>query len=164
MAIGTNDAIFKFGTQTNVAVAACGTVANGAFSAAADVNDWDNSDDAPLASFVLVINDFATGTPAAGDTIDLYCKPLDIVGASDHHQGPNSNVKTIYLGSFLIDAVDPAGTDDFYMLGPVGLPVVETSQTFEFYIFNNTSNSAVLGATTGDWDLYVTPITYGPGA
>ena len=164
MAISTDAVIEFFGTQTNVAVAAAGTVANGAFSAAADVDDWTNSDDAPMAMFVLSIGDFATGTPAAGDVIGLYCKPLNIDGSTGDHQGPNTNCLSIHLGDFLIDAVDPADTADFYVLGPVKLPNVKTSQEYEFYIYNQTSNSAVIGSTTGEWDLYVTPVTYGPHA
>lgn len=160
MAIGTDDAIFKYGTQTQVTVASPGSVANGAFSVAGDVNDWTNSDDAPLAGFVLVLQDLS-GAATAGDTIDLYCKPLNIVNTTGDHQGPNTNCTSIYLGSFLIDAVDPAATDDNYVLGPVGLPNIRSSQEYEFYIFNNLTTVSIDAA---DWELWITPITYGPHA
>jgi hypothetical protein len=160
MAIGTDAAIHFFGTQTEVTVASPGAVANAAFSAASDVSDWTNSDDAPMAAFVLVLRDLS-GAATAGDTIDLYCKPLNIVNTTGDHQGPNANCKTIYLGSFVIDAVDPAATDDNYLLGPVGLPNTKTSQEYEFYIYNNLTT---VGIDAADWELWVTPVTYGPHA
>ena len=158
MAIGTDDLIDKFGTQDQVTVASPGSVANGAFSAASDVNDWTNDDDAPMAMFVLVLQDLS-GAATAGDTIDLYCKPLDVVNTTGDHQGPNTNLKTIYLGSFQVDAVDPAGTDDNYVLGPVRLPNTTTSQAYEFYIYNNMTTVSIDAA---DWELWITPMSMGP--
>lgn len=160
MAIGTNDAIHKFGTQDQVTVASPGSVANAAFSAAGDVNDWTNDDDAPLAIFVLVLQDLS-GAATAGDTIDLYCKPLNVVNTTGDHQGPNTNCRSIFLGSFIIDAVDPAATDDNYVLGPVALPNTKTSQEYEFYIYNNLTTVSIDAA---DWELWITPVTYGPHA
>jgi hypothetical protein len=160
MAIGTDDAIHKFGTQDQVTVASPGSVANGAFSAAGDVTDWTNDDDAPMAIFVLVLQDLS-GAATAGDTIDLYCKPLNVVNTTGDHQGPGTNIESIYLGSFLVDAVDPAATDDNYVLGPVGLPNTKSSQEYEFYIYNNLTTVSIDAA---DWELWVTPVTYGPHA
>lgn len=158
MAIGTGDAKHKFGTQDQVTVASPGAVSNGAFSAAADVNDWTNDDDAPLAMFVLVLQDLSAAA-TAGDTIDLYCKPLNVVNTTGDHQGPNANCKSIYLGSFVIDAVDPAASDDNYVLGPVALPNTKTSQEYEFYIFNNLTTVSIVSAA---WELWVTPVSIGP--
>jgi hypothetical protein len=160
MAIGTGDAIHKFGTQDQVTVASPGSVANGAFSAAGDVNDWTNDDDAPMAIFVLVLQDLS-GAATAGDTIDLYCKPLNVVNTTGDHQGPNANTLSIHLGSFLIDAVDPAATDHNYVLGPVGLPNTKTSQEYEFYIYNNLTTVSIDAA---DWELWITPVSYGEHA
>ena len=160
MAIGADSAIAFFGTQDEVTVASPGAVSNGAFSAASDVNDWTNDDDAPLAMFVLVLQDLS-GAATAGDTIDLYCKPLNVVNTTGDHQGPNANCLSIYLGSFLIDAVDPAATDDNYVLGPVALPNTKTSQEYEFYIYNNLTT---VGIDAADWELWITPMTYGPHA
>lgn len=159
MAIGTDDGIHKFGTQDQVTVASPAAVADGAFSAASDVNDWTNDDDAPMASFVLVLQDLSAA-PAAGLTVDLFCKPLNMVNTTGDHQGPNANTETIFLGSFLIDAVDPAATDDNYVLGPVELPNVKASQEYEFYIKNNLGVSI----DAADWELWVTPIAIGPAA
>ena len=160
MAIGSDSAIHFFGTQDEVTVASPGAVANGAFSAAADVSDWTNDDDSPLAMFVLVLQDLA-GAATAGDTIDLYCKPLNVVNTTGDHQGPNANLPSIYMGSFAVDAVDPAGTDDNYVLGPVALPNTKTSQEYEFYIYNNLTTH---GIDAADWELWVTPMTIGPHA
>ena len=160
MAIGTGDAIVKFGTQDQVTVASPGAVSNGAFSAASDVNDWTNDDDAPLAMFVLVLQDLS-GAATAGDTIDLYCKPLNVVNTTGDHLGPSTTLKSIYLGSFLVDSGDPAATDENYVLGPVALPNSYTSQVYEFYIFNNLTT---VGIDAADWELWITPISYGPHA
>ena len=158
MAIGTDDLIHKFGTQDEVTVASPGAVSDGAFSAAGDVSDWTNDDDAPLAAFVLILQDLSAA-PSATNTVDLFCKPLNVQGTDDH-QGPNANVETIWLGSFVIDQVDPAATDDAYVLGPVPLPNVATSQVYEFYIKNNLGVSI----DAADWELWVTPVTLGPHA
>jgi len=160
MAIGTDDAIHKFGTQDELTAPSVGSVANGAFSAASDVVDWTNDDDAPLAVFVLVLKDLSAAA-TAGDMIDLYCKPLNIVNTTGDHQGPNANTPSIYLGSFVIDAVDPAATADNYLLGPVALPNSKTSQEYDFYIFNNTASISI---DTADWELWITPVSYGPHA
>lgn len=160
MAIGADSTIDFFGTQDQVTVASPGSVANGAFSAASDVNDWTNDDDAPFAMFVLVLQDLS-GAATAGDTIGLYCKPLNVVNTTGDHQGPNTNVETIYLGSFVVDAVDPAATDDNYVLGPVRLPNTKSSQEYEFYIKNNLTTVSIDAA---DWELWITPMTYGPHA
>ena len=156
-AISTDAIINFFGTMDEVTVASPGSVANGAFSAAGDVSDWTNDDDAPMAMFVLVLQDLS-GAATAGDTIELYAKPLNIDGTNDH-QGPNANVKTIFLGVFVIDAVDPAATDDVYLLGPVALPNMKTSQEYEFYIYNNLTTVSIDAA---DWELWVIPTTVGP--
>lgn len=156
MAIGTNDLIYKYGTQDTVS-SSMATVSDGSFSAAMT---WTNDDDAPMASFVLAIDDLSAA-PAAGKTIGLYCKPMNIQSTNDH-QGPNANTPTLYLGSFLIDAVDPEATRDVYGLGPIDLPTFYTSQVLDFYIKNNLG--VTLGASAGDWDLLVTPVALGPHA
>jgi len=158
MAISTNAAIHFWGTQTQLTVASPGAVSNGAFSAASDVNDWTNSDDAPLAMFVLVLQDLS-GSATANDTIDLYCKPLNVVNTTGDHEGPSTTLKSIYLGSFLVDSGDPAATDENYVLGPVALPNTKTSQEYEFYIYNNLTT---VGIDAADWELWITPMTIGP--
>ena len=160
MTIASKDAIYKFGTQTQLTVASPGSVANGAYSAASDVNDWTNTDDAPLASFVLVVQDLSAAA-TAGDSIGLYCKQLNIVNSTGDHQGPNSNLGTHYMGSFQVDAVDPGATDDNYTLGPVALPVIKSQQEFEFYIKNDLTTVSIDAA---DWELWITPMTMGPKA
>lgn len=160
MTIASKDAIYKFGTQTQVTVASPASVANGAFSAASDVNDWTNTDDAPMATFVLVLQDLSAAA-TAGDSIGLYCKPLNIVNSTGDHQGPNANVPTLFLGSFQVDAVDPAATDDNYALGPVALPNMKSQQEFEFYIKNDLTTVSIDAA---DWELWITPCSMGPKA
>lgn len=158
MAIGTDAAIHFWGTEDQLTVATPGAVAAGAFSVAGDVNDWTNDDDAPMAMFKLALIDL-TAAPTAGETVGLYCKPLNIESTSDF-QGPTANLQELYLGSFTVDAVDPAATADYYLLGPVDLPNYKTSQEYEFYIFNNMTP----GIDAADWDLWITPMAFGPHA
>jgi len=164
VAITTNDTILKYGTQDLVTSQSpqVAQVSNGAFSAATDVVDWTNDDDAPLAAFTLVLNDLS-GDATAGDTVDLYCKPLKITTNSpqDDHEGPSTTIKSIYLGSFLVDSGDPGASNEAYLLGPVALPGTQTSQVYEFYIFNNLTT---VNITAAAWELWVTPISFGPHA
>lgn len=158
MAIGTDDLIDKFGTQDEVTVASPGSVADGAFSAAGDVNDWTNDDDAPMAIFVLALEDLSAA-PSAGLTVGIYCKPLNIADTTGDHQGPNTNVETIHLVDIPVDAVDPAATPDYYSAPyAVRLPNHYTSQVYEFYIKNNLGVSI----DSADWKLFITPVSVGP--
>lgn len=149
-----------FGTQDKVTVATPAAVSSGAFSAASDVSDWTNDDNYPLAMFVLVLNNLS-GAAVAGDRIDLYCKPLNIVNTSEDHTGPSSTIKSIYLGTIPIDTGDPAGTNEPYVLGPVSLPNVYASQVYEFYIYVGTAS---VGIDASAWELWVTPMSFGPSA
>lgn len=159
MAIGAGDLIDMFGTATKVTTATPGSVAAGSFSVAGDVNDWTNTDDAPMAQFVLVLLDLS-GAATAGDYVELFAKPLNIVNTTDDHQGPNANAPTIYLDSFRVDAVDPAATGDAYSLpAPVRLPNCKTQQEYEFYI---RSQLTTVSIDVNDWELWVIPMTGGP--
>ncbi len=155
MAIGTDSTIDFFGTEDEVTVASPGAVNADAFSATGDVNDWTNDDDAPFAMFKLKMT--ATGlsaAPAAGEVVNLYARHID-VEATEDTPVPDANYAQFYLGSFTADAVDG---DQVHVIGPIRLPNYETSQVYEFFIENKmTPNIASSG-----WELWVTPMTFGP--
>lgn len=129
-----------------------GTVADTAFSVAADIdNVVDNSFyKFPLAKAILILNDLSAA-PAAGKTIDLYRRGLNVSSSLDEPE-PDTNFKATFVGSFLIDATDPAATDTPYVL--MGVPLLPNEM--QFYIQNN------LGVSITAWSLNIIPYTYKP--
>ena len=156
MAIGTNDAVFKYGTQDEVTVASPSLVdGDGGISAAADINTWTNDDDSPMASFV--VNATYAAVPDSG-TLDLYCTLVDIQGTNDE-----PTMDTAYTGHYLGSATPDGVTSSQYLtIGPVGLPAVGSSQVYQFHIVNNQGDAA--HDISAGWSMWVTPITYGPGS
>lgn len=158
MAIGTNDAIDKFGNQDTV-TAGGGTsaVTNTSFSASGDVvsGGWTNDDDAPLAMFVLKFQ-YPSGTiNSAG--IHLYARLMNIDGTNDEPQ-PDSGWPGHYLGTFITDENQLATSDTYYSLGnPVRLPNSYTSQVYEFYVHNDCDVTMSAG-----WTIKITPVSVGP--
>jgi hypothetical protein len=149
-----NEAQFFEATTINHIVSGA-SISDGAFSVAADIdNIVDNTTSKYLyAKVTLILNDLSAA-PAAGKSIDLYRRGL-LVSGSLNEPEPDTNYKGTFVGSFLIDAVDPAGTDQPYVL--MGVPVMP--HQMQFYIQNN------LGVTiSANWDLDVTLYTYKPAA
>lgn len=158
MAIGTDATIHFFGTQDPAqVVGGTSAVADGAFSASGDVvsGGWTNDDDAPWIAAVLTLD--AASAPAAGKTVDLFARPMNIDGTGDAPQTDTNYVGSL-IGAFLID-VDAASHSVALIGGFAPLPNHYTSQVFEFYIRNNTGVSIDAG-----WTLKITPITDGPHA
>ena len=159
MAIGSNTAIYYYGTQDTV-TAGGGTsaVTNTSYSASGDVvsGGWTNDDDAPLASFVLKFQ-YPSGTIVA-DGVHLYARLNNIDSTNDEPQTDSGWVQH-YLGTFVTDTGQAATTDTYYHLGPIALPMATTSQNYEFYIYNDTDVTMTAG-----WTLKITPITAGPHA
>lgn len=156
MAIGTDDAIEKYGTQDTVTVAGgTSTVANDAFSASGDVvsGGWTNDDDAVMASMVAFF-DWNTTAPTANSAVNLYARLLDIDSTNDQDT-PDANYQHVYLGSFPVNDV----LTNQYIPIEISLPNTKTSQVYEFYIENKTGQSIVAG-----WTLKITPKAIGPHA
>lgn len=148
MAIGTNDAINKFGTQDTVTSTGAST-ANGAFTSA---GTWTNDDDAPMASAVATFT-FSVA-PTAGTSVALYTRLTDIDGTTDQ-DAPDANFQHTYLGSFPVNDVTSAQT----IAIDVALPNTVTSQIHDFYIENNAGQTI-----SANWTIKVTPKTIGPAA
>lgn len=159
MAIGTNSAVYFYGTEDTVTVAGgTSAVTNTSFSASGDVvsGGWSNDDDAPLASFVLKFQ-YPSGTIVA-DGIHLYVRLINIDSTNDEPQ-TDSGWPHHYLGTFATDTGMAATTDTYYSLSNVALPSKGSSQAYEFYVENQSDVTMTAG-----WTLKVTPITMGPHA
>jgi len=158
MAIGTDDAVDKFGTQ-DVVSAGGGTsaVLDAAYSVTADAAAWTNDDDAEFASFVLKFQ-YPSGTIVA-DGIHLFARLMNIDGTNDEPV-PDANFEEHQLGSFIPDTGLAALTDTYISLGyDVELPNMYSSQVYEFYLKNDSGVTLTAG-----WTLKITPKAKGPAA
>jgi len=159
MTIATNDAIRKFGTQTTVS-AGGGTSAvaatAGTYSAAADAATFTNTDDVPLAAFVLTMQ-YPSGTITTGG-IQLQARLLNIDSTGDN-PAVTANWIGHNLGSFTTGTGMSAATDYSLDIGPVELPTTKSGQEYEFYLVNNCGVQITAG-----WTLKITPLTDGPHA
>ena len=158
MAISTDASIWFFGTQGTITTGTPGTVADGAFSVAGDVDStWTNDDDAPSGAAVLKCQ-FDTTMPTAG-TIGLYARLLDIQSTNDAN-APDSNFEVLLVGTFQIDFGVAADTDFYTFIDLFSIPSVKSAQGIEWYIKNEGT-----GQTIGqNWALYITPKAIGPHA
>lgn len=159
MAIATNDAIYKFGTQDEVTSGTPATIANDAYGKAdqgATVN-WTNTDDAPLGAAVLKCQ-FDTTMPTVG-TVGLYAHVLNIQSTNDPGV-PDANNSQIFCGSFLIDYDIAADTDFYTFIELFRMPGLYTAQAIDWYL-KNEGTAQTLGVS---WQLWITPITEGPAA
>lgn len=158
MAIGSNSAVYFFGTADNLSTTATTTtLATDTISAASDLDEWTNDDDSPLVAFLLEVDDWSAA-PTAGETVDLYVSLVSVNGTNDEPV-VDTSYNGHYVGSFVVDAADAA---QYLVIGPVGLPTLATSQEYQFYVHNNTS--VTMGTTNNEWRLKVTPVTLGPHA
>lgn len=157
MAISTNDAIRKYGTQDLVS-ASGGTsaVTNGSYSASGDAATWTNDDDTDQASAVLTMQ-YPSGTITTGG-VQLFCRLLNGDGTTD--EPPlSANWTGHFLGNFTTGTGMSATTNYAIESGPFLLPAMKSSQEYEFYLKN------VCGVTmAAGWTLKITPVADGPKA
>ena len=157
MAISTNDAIRKYGTQDTVS-AGGGTsaVSSGAYSASGDAATWTNDDDSDQASAVLTFQ-YPSGTITTVG-VQLLCRLLNINGTTDE-PALTANWTGHFLGSFRTGTGMSATTNYAIETGPFILPSAKSSQEYEFYVLNS------CGVTmTAGWTLKITPVADGPKA
>lgn len=157
MAIGTNATIWFFGTQDQID-STSGTVADGAFSVAADVDStWTNDDDAPFGSAVLKCQ-FDTTMPTVGH-IGLYARLLNVQSTNDEN-AIDANFQAHLVGAFQIDFGVANDTDFWTVIPTFEMPQAGSGQAIEWYIKNEGT-----GQTIGSgWNLYITPKALGPHA
>lgn len=157
MAIGTSDAIRKYGTQDTVS-AGGGTsaVSSTAYSASGDAATWTNDDDSDQATAVLTFQ-YPSGTITTGG-VQLFCRLLNIDSTTDE-PALTANWRGHYLGNFVTGTGMSATTNYALQCGPFVLPTTKTSQEYEFYVLNS------CGVTmTAGWTLKITPVADGPHA
>ncbi|MCK4501121.1 hypothetical protein KAU11_11540 [Candidatus Babeliales bacterium] len=149
MAIDTDDAIDKFGTQDAVTTTGAST-ADDAFTSA---GSWTNDDDAPSASAVGTFT-FATAA-TAGTVVNLYARLMNIQSTNDQ-EVPDANYQNTYMGSF---PVNDGSTSPQYIAIDIYLPNTMTSQVYDFYIENKAGQTI-----SANWSLHITPKSIGPHA
>ena len=159
MAIAADAAIWFFGTQDVVDDTTTSLILTGDFSVVADIAEWTNDDDAPLANFILESQWTTTPPTDNVGSIDLYARVMNIRG-TDEPGVPSALNKNIYLGHFPIDWAVAADTLWFSYIYGVRLPNSKTSQPYEFYIHNNATGQTI----TANWNMWITPWTEGPHA
>jgi len=101
MTISTDAAIEFFGTQTTV-TGTTATVADGAYSVTGSIVSFTNTDDAPQASVVAML-DWSVA-PTANTSVNLYVRLIDIDSTNDQDV-PDANFQHVYVGSFPINDV-----------------------------------------------------------
>jgi len=155
MAIDTNAAVWFFGTEDTVDDGSTQAITTTSFSV--DQATWTNDDDAPSASFVLMFQ-YPSGTITTGG-IHLYARLLNTNGTVDAPV-PSANYLSKYLGSFATGPTQMAATTNYALqTGPVDLPMMKTSQEYEFYLQNSCGVTMSAG-----WTLKITPMALGPHA
>lgn len=159
MVIGTNAAIIFLGTQDEVTSGTPATIASDAYGKADQGGTvaWTNSDDAPLGAAVLKCQ-FDTAFPTVGD-IGLYAHLLNIQLTNDSG-APDANYPETFVGAFSIDFGVVADTDFYTHIPLFQMPLIGASQAIDWYLHNNAT-----GQTLGvSWQLWITPLAYGPHA
>ena len=151
MSISTDAAIEFFGTQTTV-TGTTATVADGAYSITGDIVQFTNTDDAPQAAVVAML-DWSVA-PDANSSVNLYVRLMNIDSTNDQDV-PDANFQHVYVGSFPINDV----TTNQYIAIDISLPNTASQQVYEFYIENQTGQTI-----QANWTLKVTPKTLGPHA
>lgn len=156
MAIGAGDLIEKFGTQDSVDDGTTSSIANAAFSVAADVTTWTNDDDAPWAVFALMCQ-WAT-LPTDNSVINIHARKLNIQSTNDDPVPATTNT-WMWIGSFTVDGAVAINTDTYLTTERIKLPNHKTSQEYDFYLENQSGQTI-----SANWDMWVTPVSEGPHA
>ncbi len=147
MAIGTNDAVVKSGTQKTLEANGAST-ADAAYTQANDasyVRVTDGSD-APDAKFALSVT-FSVA-PAAGKHIILFARALNFDGTNDAPV-PSANYEASFVASFM---VSPVTSLQYVEAVGYDLPA-----DCDLYIRNDAGQTISAG-----WTLKITPQTLGP--
>lgn len=156
MAIGTDDAVLKIGTQTEVTSGTPAAISSGAFGLADQGGTvaWANADDVELAAAVLKCQ-FAT-MPTVG-SIGLYARLLDVQSTNDL-AAPASNFPAIFCGSFPINFGAGNATNFWTVIHEFAIPIITTAQKIDWYL----KNEATAQTISASWQLWITPKAFGP--
>lgn len=155
MAIATNDLIAKFGSLTSIDDGSTSSVASAAFSVAADITAWTNTDDVPFAKFLLNCQ-WATVTSVANKVVAIHARPINVDGTSDPVAPSASRSRAIGYFNCYAAAIN---TDYLFESDLCELPNLKSGQEYEFYLENLTGQTISAG-----WTLKIMPETRGPKA
>ena len=152
MAIGTNDAIRKVGTQVTVE-ANGGSCANNAVVQANDATYGVLTDGvgAPDGIFDLAVA--YTSAPVVNTTIDVYAAEQDINSTNDADP-VTATFKPLYIGSFVVNATG-SSTVQYLRFYARNLPILAY-----YWLYNNATGQTI----NSGWILKITPTTIGPSA
>lgn len=145
-----NEAIQVRGTQKTIATSLSGTVANNAISAVM-TNGYTATDTLakPDAEFTAKL--VFGSNPTENTTVDLYVRAKNIQ-STNHTEVPTATYKTRWVCSFLVKG---GATTTYAMETGRDLP-----KEGDFYLYNNGTGQTL--QTT--CEIYMTPLTLGPGA
>jgi len=151
MTIGTDDSIIKVGTQNDLDNTSS-SVANGAYSVAADLLTITSTDDA-LGSGLVLECTIAT-LPNAGSSIALHLQQLDIEGTNDEPV-PSDDYQNGFRGSF------PVNTQTSIQRIPINItfPRLKSGAVYQPFIQDKTGQTISAG-----WTIFETDSTIGPKA
>ena len=158
MTLATNTAIDIFSSDGHDPLHGTGTIgliASTGWSAIATtgIRQWVNTEDAKEGLVTLIGALASNGT--AGTYIDLYARPMDVLGAGENDNEPSDNYKKDYVGSFLMEV----GTTAQQITIDIPLKNWKTSSKYDFYINNKTGLQLDAG-----WVLWIAPKGTGPVA
>lgn len=155
MAFSVNAMIDGFESQVSIDDGTTSSVAaDGAFSVAADVSAFTNTENSPTCVMVLKCQ-FAT-QPTAGANINIYARKMDIDGTNDSPEPDANNLDQI-IGRFVVDGTVASATDAYLVTNWMTLPNHYSGQIYEFYIQNNADQ-----AISASWTLKITQTTKEP--
>ena len=95
-----------------------------------------------------------TTAPTAGELIKIYMRRISINGTDDEST-PSADNQQAYVGSVAVDNVGSSTTQYFTL--EIDLVSMKTSQEYEMYIENDTSETIDSG-----WTIDITPTAPGP--
>lgn len=157
MAIGTDDGIWKFGTQDVVSSGNPASTVNDAYSIAdegASVN-WANDDDATEGSAVLELN---FGTAPTVGSVFLLARLMDVNSDGDDMPVPDADYPEVLVGVFKLDYNNAAEYQT--SIPNFQMPMVTAAQKINWYIKNAGTNQTI----DVDWKLWIMPKVIGPHA
>ena len=151
MAISTDASIEFFGTQDDLGNTSS-AVTNNSFSAAADLVEWTNDDDAMVGAMILEAT--WSVAPTANTSVTLFAQLMNIQSANDM-EVPTANFQHVVLGDFPVKNITTIQRVPI----DIALPNTATSQVYQFFIRNNSGQTISAG-----WKLLITPKAVGPHA
>ena len=130
-------------------------IADAAMSAAADIDEWTNTDNAERASFILAASVGVTADAKSG--VYLHAQLLNFddvpsgISTNDSSVVDGTNSEGIKIGVFTPWNANIATSTLQYLILPNAiLPNIQTAQDYQFHVYNRTGQ-----AIQDTWDLWI---------